>query len=159
MRHVRFFGFAVISAVLLACLEIQIEGSRGWAASLPSWQIQNQWTDLFLGGRPLTGYHTFLLTFLVLLAHFPFIVGLKWTLRKEALVLGFLMLMFGVLEDFLWFILNPEYGLSKFKPEYIWWHKKSWLWICPREYFIFLPLSIILYLYGQGFWTRKKTEG
>jgi hypothetical protein len=159
MKHVMFFGLAVVCAIFLAILEIQIEGNQGWAASLPTWQVQNQWTDWLLAGRPLTGYHTYLLLFMITLAHLPFFIGLGWTLRKEALVLGFLMLMFLVLEDFFWFVLNPDYGLAKFRPEYIWWHQQSWLWVCPREYFVFLPLSIILYLFGQGFWVRKKAEG
>ena len=55
------------------------------------------------------------------------------------------MIFFWVIEDFLWFVLNPHYGLRKFKPQFIWWHAHSWLWIMPRDYVIYSPIGILLY--------------
>jgi hypothetical protein len=41
------------------------------------------------------------------------------------------------LEDFLWFVLNPAYGLEHFSAAYIPWHK-HWWWFAPSDYWIAL---------------------
>jgi hypothetical protein len=133
-------------AVVLAKMEIQIEGVDGFAAKLPTWKIENKWTKLFYSGRPLTGYHLYLMLFEFLMIQLPFIVFFTWSLQRELLAISFLIFLW-VIEDFIWFILNPAFSLKKFKPEYIWWHKK-WLWFMPRDYWVELTLGIILYLFG-----------
>jgi hypothetical protein len=58
-RHTVFVvAWVVLLAYFFANVEIQIEGSAGWAANLPTWRIEHHWLlDLFWGGRPMTGYH------------------------------------------------------------------------------------------------------
>ncbi|MEK7542067.1 MAG: hypothetical protein AAB524_00005, partial [Patescibacteria group bacterium] len=48
--------------------------------------------------------------------------------------------------DFLWFVLNPYYGVKKFKKQNVWWHNRShWLFnITPLDYLFGWGLSVML---------------
>lgn len=146
LDHLLFAGALVATAAAFALLEIQIEGSAGWAGSLPTWSVRNRWTRLVFGSRPVTGYHAYVHLFVLLFLHLPFFVGIaEPTVRAELRLLSFLIL-FWIVEDFLWFVLNPAFGVRRFRAEHIWWHAPSWWWVMPREYWIFLPMGIALYL-------------
>ena len=145
LPHLLFGATLLAAAVVFAQLEVQIEGGRGWASGLPSWRIENRWTRILLGDRVLTGYHLYMHLFVVILLHLPFALSLmapSWP--AELRILAFLIL-FWVLEDFLWFVFNPEFGLGRFTRRHAWWHAQSWWWIMPREYWIFTPVGIALY--------------
>ena len=71
-----FYIGLILSASLFAMVEIQIEGADGWAAQLPTWRVENRWTRLFFGKRPLTGYHLYVLLFVLLMAHAPFFLAM-----------------------------------------------------------------------------------
>ena len=75
------------------------------------------------------------------------IVPDAWTWALELRVLAFLIL-FWILEDFLWFVFNPDWGIRRFRPEYVWWHAPNWWGPLPRDYWLFLPLAAGLYLAG-----------
>lgn len=139
-----FFGL-FLSALVFALLEIQIEGPAGWAKNLPTWRFHHRILHLIFPGRPLTGYHLWLLLFVAVVAHLPFAFGLTWTWRSELRAIAFVML-FWVIEDFLWFALNPAFGLAKFGPKHIAWHRHAWWWIAPRDYFIASAIGIGLYV-------------
>lgn len=144
------FIWVFLLAVFFAEVEIQIEGPNGWAASLPTWRIENHWLlDIFWGGRPMTGYHAWVFSFMFLIFHLPFFVMGKWSVKLEARIIACLE-FFWVLEDFFWFILNPAYGISNFSPEHIPWHK-HWLFFMPMDYSVFFIVSIFLFLYSYGF--------
>lgn len=134
--------FIVISALTLAALEIQIEGKNGWAANLPTFRLKRK-----IGAKPITGYHLFIIIFTLIIFHFPLFFTC-WSLQKEALILGVFIFMW-TLEDFLWFVLNPHYGLSKFNKSNsdIWWHK-SWFAGVPTFYWFLFPLAAILISLG-----------
>lgn len=150
MIHVAFVVALLASAAAFARPEIQIEGGAGWATSLPTWKIENRWTRRLLGSRPLTGYHLWVHVFVILIAHLPYALGfVAPTLHLEMRIVAFLML-FWIIEDFLWFVFNPEFGVAGFRPEHAWWHAPSWWRIMPREYWIFGPLGITLYLLSWG---------
>jgi hypothetical protein len=53
-------------------------------------------------------------------------------------------MLFWVIEDFLWFALNPHYGLRKFRREHIWWHKR-WLLGVPVDYWIMSASAVLLF--------------
>lgn len=130
-------------AAVFAQVEIQIEGATGWAANLPTWRVENHWLlDYFWGGRPLTGYHVWVFLFMALVFHFAFFLHGRHSLRLELRVLGSLAL-FWILEDFLWFVLNPAFGLSRFNREYIPWHH-HWLLGVPVDYWMYLALGTLL---------------
>ena len=103
-------------AAVFAMVEVQIEGAAGWAANLPTWRLDHHWMlDLFWGGRPLTGYHVWMFLFMAMVFHLVFIIHSRMSVRLELRVLGSLA-VFWILEDFLWFMFNPAFGLSRFKP-------------------------------------------
>ncbi len=145
MASALYFGFLLILAYFFANVEVQIEGTAGWAQNLPTWRIEKHWLlDIFFGGRPMTGYHAWVLSFVILFFHIPFFFFHHWSPWLEARVIGG-FIIFWIAEDFLWFVINPGYGIKKFKKKYIPWHPK-WFLIAPIEYWIFLPIGCALIL-------------
>ena len=141
MKIVRFMGFIVLVSLFLALWEIQIEGKNGWAEKLPCWRIEKGLIVKIMGGRPLTGYHFFMMLFLGTIIHLPFFLT-PWSWRGECLAIGFLLAVL-TLEDFLWFVLNPAYGIKTFRKGRIPWHKK-WLGPIPDFFFIYGISAAIL---------------
>ena len=140
----------ILSVVLLGfvfgLLEIQIEGKHGWAAKLPCWRREKGFIVKLCGGRPLTGYHTYMIIFVFLMFHFPFLFA-GWEWRNELLILG-LLYEFFLIEDFTWFVFNPAYGIRKFKKGEIWWHT-SWWGPVPSMYYGLAALSILMIVLSQ----------
>lgn len=141
--------YIFILATVLAILEIQIEGPNGWAKNLPTWRpSSDKWYIKlyvkFMSGREATGYHITMFTFVFLIFNLPYAFGLDLNWENWLKTLSF-FLIFVVLWDFLWFVLNPHYPLKKFKKEHIWWHKK-WLSVAPVDYYGSILLSGIILL-------------
>jgi hypothetical protein len=135
-------GVALL-AFMFAQVEIQIEGAAGWAANLPTWRIEKHWLlDIFWGGRAMTGYHAWIFPCVAVFFHFPLLFAAHWSWRAEARVIACIML-FWVLEDFLWFVCNPAYGLAKFNPVDVAWHK-HWLGFAPTDYWFSLAVAMLL---------------
>jgi hypothetical protein len=132
--------------LILALWEIQIEGQDGWAAKSPGWRIDSGWLMRLTGGLPITGYHVFMSIFMISIVHLPLFFS-GWSWRFECLLLGFYVGMV-LIEDFLWFILNPYYGIKNFKKSKIWWHKVWWGPV-PATYWILLLLTAVLILTGS----------
>jgi hypothetical protein len=129
-------AWVVLLAFFFAHVEIEIEGAAGWAASLPTWRIEQHWLlDIFWGGRAMTGYHAWVFPFIALVFHFPLLFHGRWHWRLECRALACIML-FWIAEDFLWFVLNPAWGLARFNPAEVHWHK-HWLWGAPVDYWIY----------------------
>ncbi len=141
-----FLVFMVFMAVILALWEIQIEGKDGWAAKLPGWRVEKGWLVKLAGGRPVTGYHFFMTIFLIAIVHLP-LFFLPWSWQLECLLLGFYVGMV-LLEDFLWFVLNPHYGIKSFRKGKIWWHR-GWWGPLPSFYWILLVVVIVLVYFGK----------
>jgi hypothetical protein len=137
----------LVCAYMFARVEVEIEGDAGWAGSLPTWRIENHLLlDLFWGGRPMTGYHAWMFSFIAVFFHFPLFFMGRWSLPLEARVVASIML-FWVVEDFLWFIVNPAFGWARFRSEHVPWHKR---WTCgaPVDYWIFGAISVLLFWYS-----------
>jgi hypothetical protein len=146
LPHLTYLAALLALSAAFAQLEIEIEGSAGWASGLPTWRVENRWTRRLLGARALTGYHLFIHIVVFILAHLPFALALvpfSWGL--ELRILSFLVL-FWLVEDYLWFVLNPAFGWRRFRRELIWWHAPNWWWIMPRDYWLFGPLGVLLYI-------------
>lgn len=143
------FSIAIIVvAALIAFLEIQIEGPNGWAAQLPTWHMKNGLTDTIMGKRPLTGYHVFLILTVLAFIHLP-LLFVEWSGLTELKLIGFFIVLMTV-EDFLWFVFNPAWGIRRFhKSTDLWWHP-DWLLGLPTFYWISLPLGILAILWGFG---------
>lgn len=149
LAHILSLGITLlILAFTFAKVEIQIEGSDGgWAANLPTWRIEKHWLlDIFFGGRPLTGYHAWALSFMLIMFHFPLLLFWQWTWLLEARVMGSFM-VFWIVEDFLWFLLNPGWGWKRFRKTEVRWHK-HWLLGFPTDYWIFAITSCILLIFS-----------
>lgn len=139
-------GLIVVS-FLFAKAEIEIEGKAGWAANLPTWRIEDHpLLQIFWGGRPLTGYHVWMFAFMAAVFHMSLLFDWQWSMEREARILGGLMI-FWIVEDFLWFVFNPAFGLSKFNAGSIPWHKR---WICfvPVDYAVGLVLGSFMIWYS-----------
>ena len=112
MHYLLIALFVLAAAFAFARVEIEIEGPHGWAESLPTWRIRNRWTKIFYGNRPLTGYHFWLQVFVFVLMHAAFALNLSpWSWPAELRVIGFIIVFF-IVEDFLWFVFNPAYGIE-----------------------------------------------
>jgi hypothetical protein len=98
------------------------------------------------GGLPLTGYHFFMSIFMIAMVHLPLFFT-DWNWRLESLLLGFYVGM-ALAEDFLWFALNPYFGIKNFRRGKIWWHKKWWGPV-PAMYWFLFALAASLIWMGQ----------
>jgi hypothetical protein len=149
VQHVLFFAWTLAAAAALAILEVQIEGPGGWASGLPTWRSDHPLARLVLGGRTMTGYHLWVHVTVLLLVHLVYPLGAApFSWRMEARILAFLAL-FWVMEDFLWFVFNPAFGVRRFRREHVPWHERWWGPL-PREYWIFLPLGVAVYAWSVG---------
>ena len=142
-----FLTWVILLAFFFAQVEIQIEGANGWAAGLPTWRIEkHHLLDLFWGGRPMTGYHAWIFSFMFLAFLFPIVTGGQFSKRLAARCMGGLML-FWIMEDFLWFVLNPAFGFEKLTPRFVPWHH-HWFLGLPVDYYLFLVIGALLVGYS-----------
>lgn len=138
-------AWVVLLAVVFALLEIQIEGSAGWAENLPTWRRpMPRWLRFLWGGRPCTGYHVYLFLFMAMVFHLPLFVETACPQRAEAQILGGLML-FWILEDFFWFVFNPAWGVRSFRPGRVPWHR-YWVLGVPVDYVIYTVVAVALFI-------------
>lgn len=141
-------GGVLLCAFAFAKVEIQIEGPEGWAKSLPTWRSDHPLLRLLMGGREMTGYHAWALSFMAAIFHFPLAVVGAWSWTLEARCVGALM-VFWVAEDLLWFVLNPAWGLRRFTRAEVTWHRR-WIAGAPVEYWIFAPAGLALMAWSVG---------
>lgn len=142
LKSLTTLAYVALLGFFFAQVEIQIEGAAGWAAGLPTWRIEKHWLlDIFWGGRPMTGYHAWVFSFMALVFHLPCLLTRQWTWRLELRILGSLAL-FWIIEDWLWFVCNPAFGLARFSPAFVPWHK-HWLLAMPTDYLIMGTLGLL----------------
>ena len=144
-------AFIFLSALVLAGLEIQIEGKNGWAKELPAWRPKpSAWYaklySKIFSQKELDGYHLLVISLVFLFFHYPFFAGAQWSWAVEFFTLS-LFFIFCSVWDFLWFVMNPHYGIFKFKKGLIPWHKK-WIVFLPEDYWSSLFFSAVCYVLG-----------
>ena len=148
-RHLRFLTFALAIALVMALLEVQIEGAKGWAAILPTWRkeiyfpLMGMWAN---NTKPLTGYHLYLWMFSFTLPHVVFLFT-RWTFRKELYLASF-YIFFSTFEGILWFVVNPAFGWKAFNPS-LPWYEERWVLGLPGEYWVRFTLGAFLYIISQ----------
>ena len=143
----RTLAYVSVMAFFFAQVEIQIEGSAGWATSLPTWRVEQHWLlDLFWGGRAMSGYPAWMFPFIAMIFHLPFFFEKSWSWRLQARALACIM-QFWIMEDFLWFLLNPAFGWQRFNAIAGFWHK-HWLWGAPLDYWTFSVLAVLLFYFS-----------
>jgi hypothetical protein len=122
-----------VLAFLFAAVEVEIEGAHGWAERLPTWRRTSgaaaRAFGMLMSGRPLTGYHLFMLPLPVAAFHLPFVFGTPWSWRTELLV-GATYHAFAIGWDYLWFVLNPAYGVRAFRRGNVRWYPR---WLGPAR--------------------------
>ncbi len=148
-------GYLFAIAFVLALLEVQIEGPDGWAVRLPTWRFAHPRLLALTNGKPITGYHLCMNALLLLLVHMQ-AVRTPWSWKAEGELLS-LYLLLAVFWDFLWFVINPHYGLARFRPGQVWWCRR-WLLGLPVDYWTGLVVSLGLGLacdrvLGLGRWS------
>lgn len=143
------FWFAL--ALVFAAVEVEIEGRHGWAEKLPTWyRTTGFWARLYgsvMRGKPLTGYHLFMFFLPLLALHGAYFLGAPLTLRNELMILANYACWVS-LWDYLWFVINPDYGSAGFRKDRVWWYAQS-RWILgrmPLEYVLSVVLSLALAL-------------
>lgn len=141
--------YLFVLAVVLALLEIQIEGPHGWAKKLPTWRpkARNKAINFYIkmmSGREPTGYHMLMFSFVALILHLPYVFGRSLTIENWLTTVS-VFFIFVILWDFLWFVMNPYHPLKKFSKEHIWWHKRWW-GRAPTDYYLSILLSLIVLL-------------
>ena len=134
-------------ALILALLEIQIEGPHGWAEKLPTWRWDGPVVRR-LFGKPVTGYHVCLVTCILLFLHVPQFYGGSWDREADLLAMFFLLT---VTWDFLWFACNRHFGVARFRKGQVWWFP-TWTLGVPREYFVGVAFSLCAAL-APALWT------
>ena len=145
VRVIFLFGYAL----LFAAVEIEIEGEHGWAERLPTWfrvkPFYARAYGVFMRGKPLTGYHLVMFVLPLWSFHIGFIGGVPWTWASETTALAAYVLWV-VVWDFLWFLLNPRYGWRRFRQSEVWWHAPPWIGRFPIDYYGALVVSFVLAL-------------
>jgi hypothetical protein len=128
---IKIIIWIIILAICHALEELEIEGrtKHGWARCLPTKRFNNKIINILLC-KELTAYHIFILLMLLIIFHGCYLF-IHFNLKIECIIIG-LLLYYIIFEDFLWFLLNPCYGIKGFKKGYISWHKR---------FFCFLPVS------------------
>jgi hypothetical protein len=140
-------AYFFLLALVLAHLEIEIEGPHGWAEKLPTRRWDGPGIRRWLG-KPVTGYHFCLLTLLLLFLHLPQFYGASWEREADLLAMFFLLT---VTWDFLWFACNPHFGVVRFREGQVWWFP-AWTFGVPRPYLIAIALSVAAAL-SPAVWT------
>ena len=140
-------GVICALALWFALIEIEIEGPHGWALRLPTWfRTRGPAGGIYgalSGGKPLTGYHLFMASLPLVILHLPFGYGADWSLEAEVMVLA-VYPVFAIAWDYLWFILNPAYGLRRFRRGEVWWYHGPWIGRLPYEYYAAVAASFAL---------------
>lgn len=138
-------AFLFALAVLFGIFEIEAEGKFGWAEKFPTWYRTGGLAKVytFFTNKPLTGYHLALFFVPLFIFVWPMVATstLSWHGILRALSFYFAWV---ILWDFTWFVLNPDYGVHRFRRSNIWWlAKEAWILGLPSSYLTSLAASLI----------------
>ena len=127
--------FIFIFSVLYSVLEIEIEGKDGgWAKNIPT---------IPSGIGILTNYHVIMNIIIILVVTYS-----TYILFQDIYIVIFYNILWFVIEDFCWFVLNPYFTLEKYTKEDIWWHSdQMWIYNIPFHNIVsFTILALIIFL-------------
>ena len=119
--------YITIYAILFSLLEIEAEGKHGWANKLPTPSA------LFT----LTTYHVIM--------NIMVIFTLVYSLYPNNIyTMIFYIVAWFLIEDTMWFMLNPHYTIHEYKRENIWWlNGQNWYMGMPLQNYIGLGIMAI----------------
>lgn len=140
IRDLLVFVLIQLAFAAYAHAEAYMEGKDGWKWN-PKW-----WAIPLPGGFTYTAYHVYVYAIMLPLLIFGVpltIIGWDWHLL---FVLIFSFCTASNLGDFLWFVVNPDYPLSRWNPRdtrwYGWYHVGRFF--IPRAYLIRFIIAFIL---------------
>ena len=127
--------YIAIYAILFSLLEIEIEGKHGWAKKLPTQPIFYTFTT----------YHiimNIIVIFTLIYSLYP----------NDIYTIIFYIVAWFLIEDTMWFMLNPYYTISNYKKEKIsWLNNQSWYMGMPMQNYTGLSImAIAAYLNGSN---------
>ena len=125
--------FVFIFSIIYSLMEIEIEGKNGWCSELPT--AKNVLGDF-------TFYHL-LMNILIIITFW------KVFNKYDIFTIIFYITSFFLIEDFLWFVLNPCYTMKKYTKENIPWHK-TWMLNMPSANIFGLGVLFICTLLSKN---------
>lgn len=146
--------FIFIWALLYSLYEIEVEGKYGWAQKLPVYRYIKP-NSLFPLG--LSSWNFLMLFFVFISLFHPLIFSKLFGLNmkeKHIYVLVISLLVWVIVEDYMWFNFNPYYNkdpnskeykylkLKQFNKENVKWHKFGFLGLPKVFYLIFVLIFI-----------------
>jgi len=135
METIAIFLAVQMAMVATALWESRIEGKNIGGSTQTGWKIN-------ILGTKFTEYHFWLwIVAYPLLLSIPLIISFSWKLLA-VLLSSYLIGL--VLEDFMWFVFNPFFGLNKFNSKEVKWY--AWLKIGHFEIPAFYPIYTLLAL-------------
>ncbi|MEK6932792.1 MAG: hypothetical protein AABW56_03275 [Nanoarchaeota archaeon] len=143
MNELLILAYILLIFVSIAFWEAYIEGKNGWASKSVGWKMKK---DLFFI-KGITAYH-----------FWSWIVMIPMFLALPLVIYGWDLKLFGILltgyfwgailEDFLWFVINPEFPFKDFNPTKAYWHK--WFKIgkveFPQGYLFYFIFGLIIWM-------------
>ena len=141
-------AFLFVFIVIYALIEIEIEGPDGWAKNLPT-------PKNFLFHLSL--YHVYMVTLAILIiCAFVYYRDTKqcleddekstmYKIRSVVSRILFMAVAFFLLQDFIWFVLNPSFTVSKYTSEHIQWHT-SWFMGIPVFNYVGLAFIVLAFI-------------
>jgi hypothetical protein len=146
-----FFVNLIVLCFAIAIFEVWVEKDQGWAQGMSPF-----WKKPYFGGTIIakigdkdffTRYHV--IAFVIVVP--AFLIGEHYWFRFPWLIVVATWIGITVIEDFLWFLINPYFPawteLLKGPHGKIWWHR-SWTKFgsiyLPRYYFPSLGLMVVL---------------
>ncbi|MBU0706847.1 hypothetical protein KKG41_00560 [Patescibacteria group bacterium] len=144
MNYAWTFIWIIIAFASISFWEAYIEGRHGGAAKQVGWVWK-------IFGLRLTGYHIMLFGVTIPLFLLLPIIAYGYDTKLLATVAcGYLIGI--IIEDFLWFVVNPAYPFRQFRADKVWWYPwiKFGRWRMPLIYPVALALALIIW----GMWLR-----
>ena len=110
--------FTLIFATLWAWMEVEMEGKHGWAVNLPTACAFYGWT----------WYHVSMNVIVLTVMYYSLRFANFGRKHYQCMYYVLYVAAWFVVEDFAWFMINPHYGIRKYRQRDIFWHaSKTWV--------------------------------
>jgi len=144
------YFFTIVFALIV--IENRLEMKYKFAKRIHKFHLKSKFLSFVFGGKELNGYFIGSIIGLFLFLHIPFLITASWSIGAEAEIFSVLILM-SIFWDFLWVVLSPYYGISKFNSKNLYWYE-NWIAFLPIEYIrsfgFALMITLIDYPFGIG---------
>jgi hypothetical protein len=154
--NIHTFVFGVIWAFVM----VNAEGNDGWGGK-SGWRLRKDqlpWLRILTFGRPIN----FLPVFACLTFFGTYLLVPAWSYAHNVpfstaawgeLIVYFLL--FFIIEDYIWFLVNPGFGAGKFSKKFVPWHP-YWILGMPFDYWFAVAAILFCGVYAKGWvWTGE----